>query len=281
MPGVSGRRPADRSGWSWSSIVHKRSDIEPLTSLQHALCLRLLRRIGRRINELRRLQERSVGFEFEAHPRDIRICVGGLSRRLPTRDIGLDYPRVEARLLRGGHAPWRLGLGRGGRRGRSGRQAHRHRSSGLGRRNRCGSRRSVLDERLGPEAVVDEDARGKRCEERHGHDECRFHGHGKTVVDLAERVLTMCFTRIEIDNPSKKRLELMKDKDRRDYTLNSTTRGPTKGVQFTSASGLRPIWRCSGYRSKTSTRCRRVQLLARPCSTVQPDPIHRTFVERD
>ena len=27
--GVSGRQPADRSGWSWSSIAHKRSDIEP------------------------------------------------------------------------------------------------------------------------------------------------------------------------------------------------------------------------------------------------------------
>jgi hypothetical protein len=25
---------------------------------------------------------------------------------------------------------------------------------------------------------VDEDARGKRCEERHGHDEYRFHRHG-------------------------------------------------------------------------------------------------------
>ncbi len=43
----------------------------------------------------------------EAHPRDIRICVGGLNRRLPTREIGLDYPRVEARFLRGGHAPRR------------------------------------------------------------------------------------------------------------------------------------------------------------------------------
>src|SRR5271165_4075418 len=29
LPGVSGRRPEDRSGWSWSSIAHKRSDIEP------------------------------------------------------------------------------------------------------------------------------------------------------------------------------------------------------------------------------------------------------------
>ena len=27
--GVSGRQPANRSGWSWSSIAHKRSDIEP------------------------------------------------------------------------------------------------------------------------------------------------------------------------------------------------------------------------------------------------------------
>src|SRR5271157_5569421 len=26
---LSGRRPADRSGWSWSSIAHERSDIEP------------------------------------------------------------------------------------------------------------------------------------------------------------------------------------------------------------------------------------------------------------
>ena len=35
------------------------------------------------------------------------------------------------------------------------------------------------DERLGPEAVVHDDARGKRCEERHGHNECRFHRHGE------------------------------------------------------------------------------------------------------
>ena len=55
-----------------------------LDSLQHASCLRLLRRIGRRIDELRRFQELSVGFEFEAHPRDIAIGVGRLSRRLPT-----------------------------------------------------------------------------------------------------------------------------------------------------------------------------------------------------
>ena len=42
---------------------------------------------------------------------------------------------------------------------------------------------------------MDEDPRGKRCEERHVHDGCRFHGHG-TVVDRAEKVLTICFTRI-------------------------------------------------------------------------------------
>ena len=48
--------------------------------------------------------------------------------------------------------------------------------------NRSGSRRSrVLERRLGPEAVVDEDARGKRREERYGRDERRFHGHGQTV----------------------------------------------------------------------------------------------------
>jgi transposase len=29
---VSERRPADRSGWSWSSIAHKRSDIEPASA---------------------------------------------------------------------------------------------------------------------------------------------------------------------------------------------------------------------------------------------------------
>ena len=38
--------------------------------------------------------------------------------------------------------------------------------------------------RLGPEAVVDEDARGKRREERYGHDERRFHGHGQTVSSI-------------------------------------------------------------------------------------------------
>jgi hypothetical protein len=31
---------------------------------------------------------------------------------------------------------------------------------------------------------VDEDAGGKRCEERHGHDECRFHGHGRLASIL-------------------------------------------------------------------------------------------------
>src|SRR5208337_4341580 len=68
-------------------LSRHRQRVACLDSLQHALCLRLLRRIGRRIDELRRLQERSVGFEFEAHPRDIRICVGWPSRRLPTREI--------------------------------------------------------------------------------------------------------------------------------------------------------------------------------------------------
>jgi hypothetical protein len=87
-------------------------------------------------------------------------------------------------------------------------RAHRRRSIGMGRHNRSGSRRGrVLDERLGPGAVVDEDARGKGREERQGHDECRFHGHGETGADLAKRVLTMCFTRIEMDLPSKKRLD--------------------------------------------------------------------------
>jgi hypothetical protein len=130
--------------------------------------------------------------------------------------------------LRDGHAPRRLGPGRGERRGRNGCRAHRRLSSGLGRRNRrgsrrsrvlderghrgrngrrahrcwsigigrrnrCGSRRSrILDRRLGSEPVVEKDARGKRREERYGHDERRFHGHGETVVDPAERVLTMC-----------------------------------------------------------------------------------------
>src|SRR3984957_2530066 len=61
-------------------LSRHRQRVACLDSLQHALCLRLLRRIGRRIDELRRLQERSVGFEFEAHPRDIWICVGGGGR---------------------------------------------------------------------------------------------------------------------------------------------------------------------------------------------------------
>ena len=56
----------------------------------------------------------------------------------------------------------------------------------MGRRDRSGSRRGrVLERRLGPEAVVDEDARGKRREERYGHDESLFHGHGAAAVDLA------------------------------------------------------------------------------------------------
>jgi hypothetical protein len=50
---------------------------------------------------------------------------------------------------------------------------------------------------------VDEDARGEGCEERHGRDECRFHRHVKVVVNLAERVLTISFTRIEMDDPSR------------------------------------------------------------------------------
>ena len=45
----------------------------------------------------------------------------------------------------------------------------------MGRRNRSGSRRRrVLEGRLGPEAVVDKDARGKRREERYGHDSVDF-----------------------------------------------------------------------------------------------------------
>jgi hypothetical protein len=72
-----------------------------------------------------------------------------------------------------------------GRRGRNSRRAHKRRSSGIGLRNRSGSRRGrVLERRLGPEAVVDEDARGKRREERYGHDERRFHGHGQTVSSI-------------------------------------------------------------------------------------------------
>ena len=31
---------------------------------------------------------------------------------------------------------------------------------------------------------MDEDARGKRREERYGHDERRFHGHGQTVSSI-------------------------------------------------------------------------------------------------
>jgi hypothetical protein len=71
---------------------------------------------------------------------------------------------------------------------------------------RVGAR--VLDRRLGPEAVVDEDARGKCCEERYGRDERRFHASWSDhVVDPAERVLTMCFTQIEMDDHSKKRFD--------------------------------------------------------------------------
>ena len=45
----------------------------------------------------------------------------------------------------------------------TGAETHRRWSIGTGRRNRSGSRRSrVLERRLGPEAVVDENARGKR-----------------------------------------------------------------------------------------------------------------------
>ena len=65
---------------------------------------------------------------------------------------------------------------------------HRRWSIGMGRRNRSGSRRSrVLERRLGPEAVVDEDARGKRREKRYGSDERRFHGHGQTVSSILPR----------------------------------------------------------------------------------------------
>jgi hypothetical protein len=34
-----------------------------------------------------------------------------------------------------------------------------------------------------------------------------IHRHREAVIDLAERVLTMCFTRIEMDDPSNKRLD--------------------------------------------------------------------------
>ena len=34
----------------------------------------------------------------------------------------------------------------------------------------------------------------------------------------------------------------MKDKGRRDYTLNSTTRGPTNGVQFTFSTETGDAW---------------------------------------
>ena len=58
----------------------------------------------------------------------------------------------------------------------------------MGRRNRSGSRRSrLLERRLGPEAVVDEDARGKRREEHYGHDKRRFHGHGRTVSSILSK----------------------------------------------------------------------------------------------
>jgi hypothetical protein len=59
----------------------------------------------------------------------------------------------------------------------------------MGRRNRSGSRRSrVLERRLGPEAVVNEDARGKRREERYGHDERRFHGHVSIGAETDPRI---------------------------------------------------------------------------------------------
>ena len=65
----------------------------------------------------------------------------------------------------------------------SGRRAHRRWSIGWAVAIdpvRVGAASSK--KRLGPEAVVDEDARGKRRKERYGHDERRFHGHGQTVV---------------------------------------------------------------------------------------------------
>src|SRR3984957_5471928 len=85
MPGSAGGNPrieVDGLGLplliKGAILSRHRQRVACLDRLQHALCLRLLRWIGRRIDELRRLQKRSVGFEFEAHPRDIRICVGGL-----------------------------------------------------------------------------------------------------------------------------------------------------------------------------------------------------------
>src|SRR5208282_5782390 len=74
--------------------------------------------------------------------------------------------------------------------------------SGLGRRNRCGSRRSlVLGIRLGPERVVDEDARDKRREERYGHDERRFHSHGRLSSILPKESYPFVSRQIEMDDP--------------------------------------------------------------------------------
>ena len=42
---------------------------------------------------------------------------------------------------------------------------------------------------------MNQDARGKRCEERFGHDARRFHGHGR-LSSILPKTLTMCFTRI-------------------------------------------------------------------------------------
>ena len=84
-------------------LSRHRQRVACLGRQQHALCLRLLHRIGRRIDEASAASRSDPWSLVEAHPRDARIpCVrSGLSRRLPTREIGLDQPRVEARLLRG------------------------------------------------------------------------------------------------------------------------------------------------------------------------------------
>ena len=57
---------------------------------------------------------------------------------------------------------------------------------------------------------------------------------GETVSSILPRVLTMCFTQIELDDPSKKRFDSCRTRAGEIHTLNSTPRGPTNGVQFSS-----------------------------------------------
>ena len=65
----------------------------------------------------------------------------------------------------------------------------------MGRRNRSSSRRSrILERRLGPEAVVDEDARGKRRESVMGTMSVDFMVMGRLCRRSCRKVLTMRFT---------------------------------------------------------------------------------------